>query len=120
MKSNKAIGAEAERKAEEYLIQQGVSIIERNFRSKQGEIDLIGYDRGYLVFFEVKYRKTNAKGIPEEAVGIAKQKRICKTAVYYCYRKNISASASIRYDVVAIQGEEIRWHQNAFFHINKN
>ena len=50
------IGTEYEKLAEEYLVKNGVRILEKNFRSRFGEIDLIGYDREYLVFFEVKYR----------------------------------------------------------------
>ncbi len=110
-------GSAAELRAEAYLSEKGVQIKERNFHNRHGEIDLIGYHDGYLVFFEVKYRRNNSKGIPEEAVGFHKQKQICDVASYYRYIHKIPWDVSVRYDVVAIEGDEIRWHQNAFEHI---
>lgn len=110
-------GASYEELAEKYLQQNGVKICERNFRNRKGEIDLIGRDQEYLVFFEVKYRKTNAKGSPLEAVTRAKQKTICKTADYYRMIHGIGEFSAIRYDVVAICGDEILWIKNAFEHI---
>ena len=106
-----------ELRAREYLSERGVRIVERNFRNRHGEIDLIGYHEGYLVFFEVKYRKNSCKGTPEDAVGFSKQKQICQVASFYrCFHK-VSLNMPIRYDVVAIEGTEIRWYQNAFEHI---
>ena len=106
-----------ELRARTYLSEKGVRIVEKNFRNRHGEIDLIGYHEGYLVFFEVKYRKNNCKGTPEEAVGFAKQKQICQVASFYRYVHKVSWDMPIRYDVIAIEGDEIRWHQNAFAHI---
>lgn len=110
-------GTAAELRAEAYLSEKGVRIVERNFRNRHGEIDLIGYHKGYLVFFEVKYRRNSSKGVPEAAVGYYKQKQICEVASYYRYIHKVSWNMPVRYDVVAIEGEEIRWHQNAFAHI---
>lgn len=115
--NKRAVGTEAEKWAEVYLTAQGVRIVERNFYCQQGEIDLIGYHAGYLVFFEVKYRKNTSKGTPEEAVGIQKQRKICRVADFYRYCRKISPNTAVRYDVVAILGEECRWYQNAFPHI---
>ncbi len=110
-------GTAAELRAEAYLSEKGVRIVERNFRNRHGEIDLIGYHKEYLVFFEVKYRRNRQKGIPEAAVGFYKQKQICEVAGYYRCIHRISFHTPIRYDVVAIEGEEIRWIQNAFPHL---
>lgn len=100
----------------QYLQQQGIRIKEKNYRIRSGEIDLIGYDHEYLVFFEVKYRKDDTKGHPEEAVGRQKQRQICKVADFYRIQHGIGMSVGIRYDVVAIEGDHIRWIQNAFPH----
>lgn len=110
-------GAEYEAIAAEYLTQNGMKITERNFRNRQGEIDLIGYHDGYLVFVEVKYRQNEEKGNPVEAVTYYKQKQICKVADYYRYIHKIDEYTAFRYDVVAICGDEITWYQNAFEHI---
>ncbi len=110
-------GSIAELRAADYLSEKGVRIVERNFRNRHGEIDLIGYHEGYLVFFEVKYRSSNRSGVPEAAVGFYKQKQICEVAAYYRYIHKVSLSMPIRYDVIAIEGKEVRWYQNAFVHI---
>ena len=111
-------GKDKERLAAEYLEQQGMCILEQNFRARQGEIDLIGLHEDYLVFVEVKYRSSRAKGTALEAVNIKKQRQICKVADYYRMLHKVKLNTSIRYDVVAIQGEnEIYWIKNAFPHI---
>ncbi len=110
-------GTEWEKMAAEYLTAQGMRIAASNFSCRQGEIDLIGYHLGYLVFVEVKYRRTSEKGYALEAVDDRKQRRICRTADYYRYIHHLGDSVSVRYDVVGIQGGEIQWIQNAFPHI---
>lgn len=109
-------GAEWEKQAAEYLTERGMRIVEKNFRSRQGEIDLIGYHQGYLVFVEVKYRHTAEKGHALEAVDTRKQYRICRAADYYRYLHRMKTNAAVRYDVVGIQDGEICWLQNAFPH----
>lgn len=115
--NKRKIGADKEQLAVSYIEGSGVRIIARNFRIRQGEIDLIGYDKGYLVFFEVKYRSSPAKGHPEEAVGLQKQRQICRVADYYRSTRRIPLSTPIRYDVIAIEQDTVRWYQNAFEHI---
>jgi putative endonuclease len=112
-------GTDKERLAAEYLKNNGMRIIEKNFRARQGEIDIIGYDGAYLVFVEVKYRKNEAKGNALEAVNIRKQQHICRTADYYRYIHHVPDDSYIRYDVVGIQGDKITWVKNAFPHIFK-
>lgn len=109
-------GQEKERQAERYLEGHGVRVLCRNFRCRQGEIDLIGADGEYLVFIEVKYRSSNLLEDPFAAVGITKQRRICRTADYYRLVRGIPADAPVRYDVVGICGETIKWMKNAFPH----
>lgn len=110
-------GAQKEELAAAYLMNCGMRITERNFRSRQGEIDIIGYHAGYLVFVEVKYRSSKTLGVASEAVDYRKQRQICKVADYYRYIHRLGEDTAVRYDVVAIQGEEIQWIQNAFPHI---
>lgn len=110
-------GTEYEQAAAEYLQRSGVEILERNYRSRRGEIDLIGRDGEYTVFFEVKYRRDNGKGAPAEAVNFLKQKTICRVADYYRMRHGIGEFSPVRYDVVAIEGAELMWYKNAFAHI---
>lgn len=111
-------GTEYEQIAAKYLQDHGIIISEYNYRNRQGEIDIIGKDGEYTVFFEVKYRRDNASGQPAEAVGYNKQRKICKVADYYRMLHQIGDFSPVRYDVVAICGTEIMWYQNAFAHID--
>lgn len=110
-------GAKYEQIAAEFLQQSGMLILERNFRCRSGEIDLIGRHEGYLVFVEVKYRASDKSGMPEEAVGYQKQRKICRVADFYRYVKNLPEQTPVRYDVVAVLREQCIWYQNAFVHI---
>ncbi len=112
-------GAQKERQVCAYLLSEGVEILERNFRSKQGEIDVIGRDGDYLVFFEVKYRSSRNKGSAAEAVGYAKQERICRVADYYRVRQGCLEDTPIRFDVVALDGEKLTWIRNAFCYVGR-
>lgn len=114
--NTRQIGAKKEEEAITYLEEQGFVVKERNFRSRQGEIDVIGYDGEYLVFLEVKYRKSTSFESALAAVGDTKKRRICRTADYYRYFRQIPKKTPIRYDVVGIQEDEIVWIKNAFLH----
>lgn len=109
-------GTEKEGLVAEYLAVRGVKILCRNFRCRQGEIDLIGRDGEYLVFFEVKYRGGDRFDDPLSAVGAAKQRRICRVADYYRLVKSIASGTPIRYDVVGITRDDVIWIKNAFPH----
>lgn len=112
--NKRAVGASKEDLACAYLQKQGFTILQRNFRSRTGEIDIVCREGTYLVFTEVKYRKTAKNGAPEEAVGSAKQRKIFETARYYMARFGVSSDTDIRFDVVAILGENITLIRNAF------
>ncbi len=114
--NKRKVGADKESLAATFLEKQGVAILERNYRSRSGEIDLIGREGEYLVFFEVKYRNNADMGHPEEAVGYAKQRQICRVADYYRCVRQLSPRTAVRYDVIAIEGEQMRWVKNAFPH----
>lgn len=112
--NKRVLGAAAEETVVAYLEKQGVQIIERNYRNRSGEIDIIGRHEGYLVFFEVKYRSTARLGYPEEAVNVGKQRQICKVADYYRCVHKLPLSTAIRFDVVSVVNGEIKWIKNAF------
>ena len=114
LKSNtRNTGTSYERKAAEYLEQQGLVILKHNYRCRQGEIDLIARDKEYLVFVEVKYRTTDRYGSPLEAVNVRKQQTIRKVAeVYLLTRKQ--TDCEVRFDVVGICGDDIRHIKDAF------
>ncbi|MBR1471634.1 MAG: YraN family protein [Lachnospiraceae bacterium] len=112
-------GAAGEAEAAEYLTAKGVQIVERNFRCKSGEVDLIGKDGAYLVFFEVKWRGAEQAGFAAEAVDHRKQRRICAVADYYLYQQGLGEELPVRFDVVALDGERTEWFQNAFDYCGK-
>lgn len=95
------LGAWGEDRAAEYLCQQGMKILERNFRTPVGEIDIIARYKSWLVFLEVKTRRSTAFGTPQEAVGARKQRQIIRTAHWYL-QNNKSAKLQPRFDVIAI------------------
>lgn len=99
-------GAFYERKAGEYLQEQGYEILEYNYRCRAGEIDIIARDRGYLVFCEVKYRKDQKKGTPLEAVTLKKQRTISRCAMFYIMERGLDGQPC-RFDVVGITGSEV-------------
>lgn len=115
MTTNKRqIGAAYEEQAAHFLIGQGYQILERNYRCRQGEIDLIAKDGKTLVFVEVKYRKDKQKGHPLEAVNRYKQQKIIHTAMYYCYKQKVFDAQACRFDIVSILGEDIELLKHAF------
>ncbi len=112
--NKRKLGEEKEALALSYLQTQGFFLLEKNFRCKVGEIDLIGKDKDTLVFVEVKYRRNAKVGTPEEAVGFRKQRTIRKVAEYYLLTHFGGYSTPCRFDVVAIEGQEIRYYPGAF------
>lgn len=88
--------------------------MEHNYRFRAGEIDLIARDGEYLVFVEVKYRSTEESGGALCAVDRAKQRILSKTAKHYLAVRRKNVDVPCRFDVVGIDGREIRWIKNAF------
>jgi len=113
MENLRKTGSEYEQKAACFLQNKGYQILERNYRCRIGEIDLIAMHHGYLVFVEVKYRKNNQYGNPVEAVDYKKKKIISKVAQCYISDKRLH-ECPVRFDVIAILGEEITIYENAF------
>lgn len=92
----------------------GNQILEINFYCKYGEVDIIYKDNDYLVFGEVKYRKTKNYGSPIEAVSYTKQKRITSTALFYLMKHNYPSNTKVRFDIISILGDDIHILKNAF------
>ena len=107
-------GAYWEARAEEYLAAAGVQILEKNYRIRTGEIDLVGLDGPYLVFFEVKYRSGIRMGEPLLSVNAAKRRQILDTAAHYLYEHHYRTDAPVRFDCVGIMNGRIEWVKNAF------
>ena len=107
-----ARGVLGEVRAEQFLCDKGYKILGRNVKSPGAEIDLIAADGGVIVFVEVKAR-TRSSVFGREAVTAAKQKRICKGAMYYLMRHGLM-NRQARFDVIEIQGGRITHIVNAF------
>ena len=113
--NERSVGTLTEERASEYLTCNGLQVLERNYRCKIGEIDIVARDAdGTFVFVEVKYRRTRNLGLPEEAVGIRKQEIIRRTALWYLTEHRYSPESAMRFDVIAMEPDEIRWYRNAF------
>jgi putative endonuclease len=100
----KASGNWGENFACKFLVIRGYKIIERNFRTRFGEIDIIAVKNDVLSFVEVKTRLSKKFGKPEEAVTKQKLKKIFRVGEYYCHTHN-GIPKKIKVEVVAIEVE---------------
>lgn len=104
MLSKRAKGSFGEAVAVKHLKKQGYKIVECNFHSKFGEIDIIAKHEEYYVFIEVKTRKNDMFGGGASAVGLSKQNKIRKTAEVYLQEKKLDTA--VRFDVVEVYEKE--------------
>ena len=112
-------GRTAENLALRYLQQQNLNLLERNFRSRFGEIDLIMQQNNTIIFVEVRARKTAAFMHPVESVDYRKRHRIRKTGQVYMHKTAAWNRFDMRFDVVALTGNatrgmKIEWIRAAF------
>ena len=112
--NKRKLGNKYEQQAIEYLKSIGYVILESNYSSRTGEIDIIARDGEYYVFIEVKYRTNTSHGMPEEAVDMRKMKHITKTARLYLCRHGLSEFTPCRFDVVAILNDTTYCIKDAF------
>ncbi|MFQ6371944.1 YraN family protein [Shewanella sp. YIC-542] len=105
-------GKDAEQFARRYLEQQGLSFVEQNVRYPFGELDLVMKQHGTWVFVEVKYRTGRGFGGALQALTAAQQQRIRKAAS--CYLQQHDISDACRFDVIAIDGDQVNWLIAAF------
>ena len=111
-------GAAGESFAAEYLERHGYTVLERNYRCRFGEIDVIARDARFLVFLEVKTRGQGSAADPLEAVSAAKRRKIVRTAMTYLQRNPTRLQP--RFDGAAVRTrsgvpESVRYLENAFF-----
>ena len=100
------VGATGEDRAVDLLVRKGYRIVERNYRCKLGELDIIAHDRGVLVFVEVRSRRSAEFGSALDAVNWHKRRKVSRVAAsYLAHRK--PRFDRCRFDVIAITGSEL-------------
>lgn len=101
--SRKKLGSWGEKLACRWLSKNGYKILERNFSSALGEIDIIAQDENYICFIEVKTRSFNNFGTPFESINHFKKKKLQKLALSFLRARGLNPSTqNIRFDVVGI------------------
>jgi len=110
-------GEKGENIACEYLLNKGFTLIEKNWRFKRTEIDIIAKEKDTVVFIEVKTRSNTKFGFPEVFVSVKKQKDICFAANHYLESNNLDNK--VRFDIIAINRIPNNWEiehlEDAFF-----
>ena len=108
-----------ESRAAEFLRAAGLKVLERNFRCRLGEIDLICRDKTSLVFVEVRYRSRSQFASAASSINRAKQRRLLRAAQFYLQQHSLSECQPCRVDVIAFDGgtgqtqDGIQWIQDA-------
>jgi len=117
--SCRTTGTHWERVAESFLTAQGLSLLERNFSSRFGEIDLIMEEGNTLVFILVRYRQNSRHGSGADSVTYHKQRKLSMTAGWYLAKNPQQATQYCRFDVISIgahgQERQVDWIKNAFY-----
>ena len=104
------LGKQGESIAVEYLKSRGYKILEMNWRTRHKEIDIIALDKNEIVFIEVKTRKNNYFGDPEEAVNLKKQKFLINAAENYIISNKIDLE--VRFDIISVIGDSNKYNIN--------
>lgn len=111
--ARRVLGAAGEEAVAQWYLENGYAIVARNWRCRQGELDLIAQQGGVLVFCEVKTRTSNAFGSPFEAVTISKQRRIRSLAVAWLQESGTRAN-ELRFDVAGVINNQVEVLTSAF------
>lgn len=114
MTSTQAKGAAAEDEAARHLAAHGLRVIERNFRVRGGEIDLICRDGEAVVFVEVRLRRNLGFGGAGGSITATKQARIVMAARHWLARHRQYGEAPCRFDCVLLDGDSVEWLRDAF------
>lgn len=112
-RERRELGRRGECLAEAHLGGKGYRLLERSYRCRLGEADLIMRDGDTVVFIEVKTRSSGSFGTPEEAVDARKQRKLVQVAQFYLRDRGLD-DAPARFDVVAVADGEIRHIPDAF------
>ncbi|MDH3633696.1 MAG: YraN family protein [Gammaproteobacteria bacterium] len=120
MNSNLRKGLQYEDLARDYLIEQGLGLLQSNYRCRFGEIDLIMHDGDVICFVEVKFRRSLAFGGAAVALPQGKQRKIIKSARLYIATNTRLGNRALRFDAFLIQRQpnganEFNWIRNAFY-----
>ena len=120
LRSKKDTGRDAEKRAAKWLAEQGLTVVERNFHCRQGEIDLILLDQDTLVFTEVRWRKHQSHGGALASVDQHKQRRLINAAQHFLARHPEHHHRPCRFDVLGMEPDSqqtvlYQWIQNAFY-----
>ena len=108
-------GFDAESRALDYLLARGLRLVERNYRVRAGELDLVMRDGAQVVFVEVRLRASGAFGGAAASVTPAKQARVRRAAqAWLAARRGTRAWPAVRFDVVALDGATVHWIPSAF------
>lgn len=110
---SREIGDRAESKATRALRNEGYEILERNFRCRVGEIDIITQKDGFICFVEVKYRRPSGFGTAVDAITKTKMRKILMTARRYLH-ENDKSSVDYRIDAVVINGDNVEIIPNVY------
>jgi putative endonuclease len=115
------LGTQAELWAQNYLEQRVLKKVKNNFRTAQGEIDLIMYDKETLIFVEVRLRSTNSHGSAKESISCRKQQRILKAAHAYLQTEGLWDKVQCRFDAICLDLDpdnsnqyQVEWIPSAF------
>lgn len=112
----KSIGNAYEIRAASYLQSKGYFILEKNYRCRYGEIDLIVQSPDKtIVFVEVKSRRSYSYGCAAEAITSDKREKIRKTSLFYIHERKLDWDQMYRYDVITFQNDILNHIENAFF-----
>ena len=112
--NNRELGAKYEQEACEYIASLGMHVLARNWRTRNGEIDIVARDEDTIVFIEVKFRKSNKKGDALEQINYKKQQQIRHMAVEYLHYIGKGENTKIRFDCVGITGDNFKYVKGAF------
>lgn len=118
MARTQAKGQQGERLAEQFLREQGLTTVTRNYLCPMGELDLVMRDGDTLVFVEVRQRNSRRFGSPLETITRSKQNKVLKAAQHYLNQHHIPTHQALRFDVVGLvpgdPSTPLEWVADAF------
>lgn len=105
-------GAEAEKRALQFLQAHGLQLLSRNFHCRLGEIDIIMRDSESIVFVEVRHRRDGARVSASSSVSASKVRKLVQAARFWLMQNPMEAQAFLRFDLIALDGDNCKWHRD--------